>query len=84
MKDVRPHNVKVPTSWASAGIVDARAFKVGESTTIHNLTHAEPNLVRGACGITAHVIEAGNRDAHWASGYVEGDTECMTCRESHN
>jgi hypothetical protein len=82
MRDVRPYNVTVPASWASAGIVDARAFKVGESTTIHVLTHAEPNLVRGACGITAHVVERDNRLAYWASGYVEDDTECPSCKEA--
>lgn len=76
MQDVRYPYPSVPASWPSAGIVDARSFRVGESRTVHALTHASPNLVRGACGITAHVVEnEGRRLASWADAFPD----CPTC-----
>ena len=75
MTDVRFPYPSVPASWPSAGIVDARAFRVGESDTIHALTHASPNLVRGACGVTAHVVERDSRLASWAADLPD----CSTC-----
>lgn len=75
MIDVRHPYPSVPPSWASAGIVDARTFRVGASETVHDLTHAAPNLVRGRCGVTAHVVERDGRLATWA--YDRAD--CPTC-----
>ena len=75
MRDVRPWSSSVPPSWRSAGIVDARAFRVGESATVHALTHAAPNRVRGACGVVAHVSEQGTRLASWAGVLPD----CPTC-----
>lgn len=74
MLDVRGW-ATVPPSWRSAGIVDARAFRVGDSPTVHALTHAAPNKVRGACGVVAHVSERGTRLASWAGVGVD----CPTC-----
>jgi len=65
-----------PASWASAGIVDARAFRVGEASAVHALTHASPNMVRGICGLVANVVERDNRLASWAGI----DPTCTTCQ----
>lgn len=75
MTDIRAPYSGVPYHWPSAGIVDARAFRVGESDTIHALTHAAANLVRGACGVTAHVVERDARLASWAADLPD----CSTC-----
>lgn len=74
MQDIR-ENATVPSSWASAGIVDARVFSVGESDTVHALTHADPNLVRGKCGVVAHVVERDGRLAIWR----DSDVSCESC-----
>lgn len=63
--------------WASAGIVDARVFTVGNGTLAHGLSHFSPNLVRGLCGITAHVTEREGRLANWADSFPT----CPTCIE---
>lgn len=76
LQDIRQHP-NVPASWPSAGIVDARAFTVGRSDIIHDLTHAAETRVRGACGVTAWT-NTDTRAAAWASGYV--GTECPTCK----
>lgn len=76
MLDIR-EKASVDPSWASAGIVDARAFSVGESDTVHEPTHASPNLVRGKCGVTAHVVERDGRLAIWR----DADVNCPTCLE---
>lgn len=76
MRDVRYPYASVSPYWASAGIVDARAFRIGESETVHALTHASPNLVRGACGVTAHVVERDGRLATWANTCPD----CPTCK----
>jgi hypothetical protein len=76
MQDVRYHYTSVPPSWPSAGVVDARAFRIGRSDTVHALTHASPNLVRAACGTTAHVVERDGRLADWADAYPD----CQTCK----
>lgn len=76
MTDVRPEYARVPASWASAGIVDARSFRIGQSERVHFLTHASPNLVRGACGVTAHVVERDGRLADWADAWPD----CPTCK----
>lgn len=65
----------VPASWASAGIVDARAFRIGDSDVVHEPTHAKPNLVRGRCGVVAHVVERDGRLATWADSL----TTCPSC-----
>lgn len=78
MIDVRPDYATVPPSWASAGIVDARTFRVGGAETIHALTHATPNLVRGACGVTAHVVERDSRLASWAYDLAD----CPSCAKA--
>lgn len=78
MRDVRSLSASVPSSWRSAGIVDARAFRVGDSPTAHALTHAEPNKVRGACGVVAYVSE---RDSRLASSALLG-VDCPTCLAS--
>ncbi len=65
----------VPADWATAGIVDARAFRVGDSALVHKPTHVRPNLVRGACGVTAHVVERDGRLAYWADSL----TTCPSC-----
>jgi hypothetical protein len=67
--------VNVPASWASAGIVDALAFTVGDSATVHEPTHAQPNLIRGRCGIVARIIESDRPTASWADSF----TTCPTC-----
>jgi len=79
MLDIRNKAVVSP-SWASAGIVDARAFSVGESDTVHILTHASPNLVRGGCGITAHVVERDGRLAVWR----DAEFSCPACLKQRN
>jgi hypothetical protein len=75
MIDIRERST-VPPSWASAGIVDARVFSIGESDTVHELTHADPNLVRGKCGVTAHVAERDGRLAIWR----DAEVNCPTCK----
>ena len=65
----------VPASWASAGIVDARSFRVGESETVHDLSHASPNLVRGRCGVVARVVEWDGPLASWANSFPT----CASC-----
>ena len=65
----------VPPSWATAGIVDARAFRIGVSSTVHEPTHARPNLVRGRCGVVARVVETDGPRACWADAYPD----CPTC-----
>lgn len=75
MRDVRNLEISVPPSWPSAGIVDALAFSVGRSDVVHRVTHASPNLVRGACGIVAHVVEREGRLAYWRDAYAT----CGTC-----
>ena len=67
----------VPCSWATAGIVDARAFRVGNGALVHAPTHARPNLIRGACGITAHVVERDGRLASWANSLIT----CPACKK---
>lgn len=69
------YNKPVPADWASAGIVDARTFSIGQSDTVHEITHASPNLVRGKCGVTAHVTERDRRLATWRNAEVN----CPTC-----
>ena len=77
MRGVRwPNRESVPPAWPSAGIVDARTFRIGESETVHAVTHAESNLVRGACGVTAHVVERDGRLATWANAHPD----CPTCK----
>ena len=73
MRDVRPWGT-VPPSWHSAGIVDARAFTVGNSAVVHLISHAGPNRVRGLCGVVSSVIEADKR-ATWA----DAEVTCRTC-----
>lgn len=64
-----------PTSYASAGIVDARTFSVGQSDTVHALTHYGPNVVRAACGLTANVVERPSRLARWRDAHPT----CLLC-----
>jgi len=75
MQDVRKPYAAVNPHWASAGIVDALSFSIGESETVHEVTHASPNLVRGACGVTAHVVERDGRLAYWRNAFPT----CPTC-----
>lgn len=67
MLDVRK-NVAGSPCWPSAGIVDARAFRVGNSCTVHTL----------ACGVTAHVVERDGRLASWAYDLAD----CQTCKRA--
>lgn len=76
MVDVRPLHSGVPASWRSAGIVDARAFRIGNAETVHGLSHASPNKVRGLCGVIAHVSERDSRLASWADAFPN----CPTCK----
>lgn len=76
MTDVRSINSSVPASWRSAGIVDARSFRVGDSDKVHALSHASPNKVRGVCGVVAHVSERDSRLASWADAFPD----CHTCK----
>lgn len=76
MTDVRHPYPRIPASWPSAGIVDARSFRIGQSEAVHSLTHASPNLVRGACGVTAHVVERDGRLADWADALPD----CPSCK----
>lgn len=66
----------VPVTWASAGIVDARAFRVGESEIVHAPKIARPNQVVGFCGVTATVTERDSRLASWADSHIT----CETCK----
>lgn len=75
MTDIRYPYPSVPAPWPSAGIVDARAFRVGASETVHALTHAKSNLVRGRCSIVARVVETDGPRAEWADAYPD----CPTC-----
>lgn len=74
MQDLRKMPA-VPRSWPSAGIVDARAFRVGYSRTVHRPTHATPNGIRAACGLHAHIVERDGRLACWA----DADWDCPRC-----
>jgi hypothetical protein len=64
----------VPADWASASILDARSFRVGNSETVHQLSHVAPNRVRGLCGVVAPVLYSP-RAAEWADAYPT----CPTC-----
>lgn len=75
LADLEYQSIRARPWWASNGIIDARAFRVGDSTTVHALSHAKPNRVRGACGVTAPVIEADTRFATWA----DADVNCTAC-----
>lgn len=66
----------VPAHWASAGIVDAQAFTIGNATRIHRLTHAQPNAVRAACGAFARCTEWTGPLATWAAN----EWDCPTCQ----
>lgn len=79
LADLEYQSIRLRPWWASNGIIDARVFIVGNSQTVHRLTHALPNLVRGACGVTAHVIERDGRLANW----TDSDVNCTSC-ESHS
>lgn len=61
--------------WASNGIIDARTFRIGNGTNVHALSHAKPNMVRGACGVVAYVYECDNRLATWA----DSEPTCKSC-----
>ena len=60
--------------WPSAGIVDARAFRVGNGTLVHEPTHVASNRVRGRCGVVARVVET-DVPATWADSHIT----CPTC-----
>lgn len=66
----------VRPSWASAGIADARAFRVGNSSLVHEPTHYMPNLVRGRCGVVAKIVETDEPRASWADSLPT----CPTCK----
>jgi len=61
----------VPSSWASAGIVDARAFSIGDDRkTVHDIHSAKPNLVKAKCGVEAPVVEDDESElAYWRDSY---------------
>lgn len=67
-RGVNPH-------WASAGIVDARAFTVGASDLVHQPSHAEANRIRGLCGVVARIVEYDGPLASWANSFPT----CRTC-----
>lgn len=64
-----------PPSWPTAGIGDARAFRIGESRVVHEPTHGKSNLIRGRCGVVARIVETDGPRAYWANAYVD----CPTC-----
>lgn len=68
-------NRSVSPHWPSAGIVDARAFRVGEATIVHDPTHAASNMIRGRCGVVARIVETDGPRASWADSYIT----CPTC-----
>lgn len=80
MRKLDDDRTNVPPSWPTAGIVDARAFRVGNSETVHEPTHASSNLIRGRCGVTAHVVERDGRLATWADSFPT----CGTCVDRYS
>jgi hypothetical protein len=65
------------SSWSTAGIYDAGAFKVGDSAKVHRTAHFTPRRVVGVCGVVAYACELrdGERYAYWAAGKID----CPTC-----
>lgn len=63
------------SSWPSAAIGDARAFRVGDSDKVHRPASLAPNMVTSVCGIWAAVVETDARVAHWADSKVT----CKRC-----
>lgn len=76
LADLEYQSISLRPWWASNGIIDARAFRIGNNDKVHALSHAKPNLVRGACGVTAPVIEA--REPYLAS-WADADVDCAAC-----
>lgn len=75
MREINATRSNIPADWPSAGIVDAGAFIIGNSQTVHKPTHAKSNRIRGACGVTAPVVEADTRYALW----TDSDVTCIGC-----
>jgi hypothetical protein len=61
--------------WASAGIRDARAYRIGDDPLVHEPTHVGPNLIRSACGIFTPVTETDEPRAEWADALPD----CPKC-----
>lgn len=65
----------VPTGWASAGIVDARAFSIGESERVHDVARAWPNRISAPCGASAPITETDGPRASWRDALPD----CAAC-----
>lgn len=63
--------------WASNGIIDARTFRIGNNDKVHALSHAKPNLVRGACGVVAPVVDAR---LPYLATWADSEPTCKSCQ----
>jgi len=74
MSQLRP--VHYPRT-ANSGIADARAFRVGNSLTVHQPARfPDGNKVVATCGVYGWATERDSRIASWADAHVD----CKRCK----
>jgi hypothetical protein len=70
-----PASAPIPASWATAGIADARAFKVGFGKAVHAPAWFTPERVVGVCGVVGY-RHRDVRFAQWADSFIT----CEACK----